>query len=169
MNDLALNALRTRITRVFPAQIRAAMEPLTEEQIWWRPNEASNSIGNIVLHLTGSLDHFLNRNIGGFAFERNRPAEFAERTAIPKSELLAAFDAMVARGAESFDRLTPERLEDPSPETKMHTIVFEDLMNILAHLANHTGQVVWISKMLSGGAIDEVWVHAHRDFGAWKP
>jgi len=168
MNDLVLSALRSRITRVFPAQIHAALDPLTEEQVWWRPNEESNSIGNLVLHLTGSLNHFLNRNIGGIEYTRDRAAEFSERRAIPKAGLLASFDDMVARAGHTFDALTPQRLDDPSPEPKMNTIVFEDLVNVLAHLANHTGQIVWIAKMLHSGEIDDIWIHTHRDHGAWK-
>ncbi len=165
---VALAALRSRITRVFPAQIRAAVDPLTEEQLWWRPNEESNSVGNIVLHLIGSLNHFLNRNIGGIEYARDRPAEFAERPAIPKKELMAMFSDMVARTERTFDGLTPERLGDPSPEPKMHSIVLEDLINAANHLANHAGQIVWIAKMLHGGAIDDVWIQTHRQLGAWK-
>lgn len=168
MNDITLHALRSRITRVFPAQIRAAVDTLTDEQIWWRPNEESNSVGNIVLHLIGSLNHFLNRNIGGIDYNRNREAEFAERRAIPKAELMALFDDMVARAERTFDGLTPERFSDPSPEPKMHHIVLEDLLSVLAHLASHTGQVVWIAKMFNGGAFDDVWMDAHRKLGAWR-
>lgn len=168
MNDLLLDALHTRITGVFPAQIRAALEPLTDEQIWWRPNEQSNSIGNLVLHLAGSLNHFLNRNIGGIDYARDRTAEFAERRTIPKAELLAVFDDMVAKAERTFAGLTPERLSDPSRETKMHALVVEDLVNILAHLATHAGQIVWIAKMLRSDAVDEVWIRTHRELGAWK-
>ena len=168
MNDITLEALRTRITRVFPAQIRAAVDTLDEDQLWWRPNEESNSVGNILLHLTGSLNHFLNRNIGGMEYARDREAEFAERRTIPKSELMAMFDEMVARAEGTFAGLTPEALGGPSPEPKMSTIVVEDLMNILAHLSNHTGQIVWIAKMLHGGAIDDIWINTHRQQGAWK-
>lgn len=168
MNDILLNALHNRITAVFPMQIRGAVEALTDEQIWWRPNEQSNSIGNIVLHLTGSLNHFLNRNIGGIDYTRDRAAEFAERRQIPKQELLALFDDMVSRAVRTFDALTPERLADPSPEPKMHSIVLEDLVNVYGHLANHAGQIVWIAKMLRGDAVDEIWIRTHRELGAWK-
>jgi uncharacterized damage-inducible protein DinB len=166
---LALNALRARITRVFPAQIRAAVNALTDEQLWWRPNETSNSIGNLVLHLSGSLDHYLNRNLGGLDFTRDRPAEFNERREIPKAELLARFDEMVANAEKTFDSLTVERLGDPSPEPKMYTIAFEDVLNVAIHLSNHAGQIVWIAKMLDAQAIDEVWMRTHRAEGGWKP
>jgi len=51
VGSLALEALRTRITRVLPAQIRSCIEQLSVEQLWWRPNEKSNSVGNLVLHV----------------------------------------------------------------------------------------------------------------------
>jgi len=168
MNDVILNALRTRITKVFPEQIRAAIEPLTDEQIWWRPNEESNSIGNLLLHLSGSINHFLNRNVGFISYDRDRPAEFAERRVIPKHEALAIFDDMVARAEKTFEGLTPERLADPSPEPKMHSIVAEDLLNVLAHLAAHAGQILWIAKMLRGASLNDLWMKSHRHGGAWK-
>lgn len=168
MNDIVLRALRTRITGVFPAQIRAAIAPLTEEQLWWRPNESSNAIGNIVLHLTGSLNHFLNRNLGALDYTRDRDAEFAERRPLSKAELLAVFDDMVAEADRTFDALTPARLGDPSPEQKMHEIVAEDLIGIAVHIASHAGQIVWIAKMFNGSALADVWMKTHRDEGAWK-
>src|ERR1041385_5771239 len=112
----ALESLRNRITRVFPGQVRKCVEQLDEEQIWWRPNETSNSVGNLVLHLTGSLNLYLNRLIGGFPYTRDRDAEFAERRHIPKSELMALFDGMVANAEKTFDALTVERLGDDSPD-----------------------------------------------------
>ncbi len=163
-----LAAMRNRITGVFPVQVREAIGKLTDEQLWWRPNEDSNSVGNLVLHLTGSLNHFLNRNLGGIAYDRNREQEFAERRTIPRAELLAMFDEMVANGAKTLDGITVERLGDPSPEQKMYDLVVEDLVSIVAHFATHTGQILWIAKMLSGGGLDDVWMRAHRDEGGWK-
>ncbi|MBV8519717.1 MAG: DUF1572 family protein [Acidobacteria bacterium] len=164
-----IDALRTRVTRVFPEQIHAAVAGLTDEQLWWRPNESSNSIGNLLLHLTGSLNLYLNRNIGGFPFTRDRAAEFAERRALPKKDVLAMFDEMVASAVRTFDALTPARLSEPSPEPAMHDLVIEDVVNVLSHLSTHVGQIVWIAKMLDAGGVHEVWMKAHRHGGAWKP
>lgn len=168
MNEIALAALRSRITGVFPAQIRTAVASLTDEQLWWRPNEKSNSIGNLVLHLTGSLNHYLNRNLGGLDYRRDRAAEFAERRPLPKTEVLALFDDMVANAGKTFDRLTVESLAQPSPEPAMHSIVYEDIINIALHLSTHTGQILWIAKMLNEGALDELWMRTHRAEGAWR-
>ena len=164
----ALASLRARITRVFPAQIREAVSKLTDDQLWWRPNESSNSVGNLVLHLSGSLNHYLNHLLGGFPYERDREHEFAERRHIPREELLAIFDGMVANAETTFDGITIERLGDPSPEPRLSEIVMEDLIGIAVHVSTHTGQILWIAKMLSGGGLDDVWMRAHREQGGWR-
>jgi len=165
---VALEALRLRITRVFPAQIRAAVEALDDEQIWWRPNESSNSIGNLIIHLSGSLNHYLNRNFGAIAYERDRPAEFSERRQIPRAQLMAIFEDMVSKGEKTFRALSPERLAQTSVEPERYTLVIEDLLSVATHMANHAGQIVWIAKMLKEGALSEVWMRSHKREGGWK-
>jgi len=164
----ALESLRNRITRVFPAQVRKCLEQLDDEQIWWRPNESSNSVGNLVLHLAGSLNLYLNRLIGGIPYTRDREAEFAERRHLPRAELLAAFDEMVANAEKTFDGITVERLGDPSPDAPKNLVVFEDIISICAHIASHTGQILWITKMLHEGSLDEVWMKTHKHLGGWR-
>ena len=161
-----MESIRARITKVMPQQIRDCLDLLDDEQIWWRPNEQSNSVGNIVLHLTGSLNYYLNRNLGGIPYDRDRDREFAERRHIPKAELRVLFDDMVAKAETTLDAIATDKLDDPSPEPRMQRLVIDDLITITAHLANHTGQVVWIAKMLRGDAIDDVWIRAHKAY-AW--
>ncbi len=163
-----VQAMRVRITRAFPDQIRAAVAQLTDEQIWWRPNEQSNSVGNLVLHLTGSLNHYVNRQIGGIPFERHRDAEFAERKRIPRDELMAGFDEMVANAEKTFASLTPDRLGQASPEPKMSSILAEDIVGVVTHISAHAAQILWITKALREGALDEVWIRTHKQ-SAWPP
>ena len=167
--EATLAALRARITKVFPAQVRAAVESMSEEEIWWRPNEKTNAVGNLVLHLTGSLNHFLNRGLGGIDYTRDRDAEFAERQPRSRAELLAAFDEMVANAERTFENITVPRLGDPSPSPELQTLVIEDLINICSHIAAHSAQIVWIGKMLHEGSLDEVWSRTHKRLGGWRP
>jgi uncharacterized damage-inducible protein DinB len=171
MPDLAvavLTALRVRVTRVMPMQVHAALETLTDAQIWWRPNEKSNSIGNLVLHLTGSLNHYLNRNIGGMTFDRDRDAEFAAREPLPKAALLSLFDQMMVNAETTFERISPDSLTAPSTDPDRYSCLIEDLINVTTHLSNHVGQIVWIAKMQQEGSLDEAWMRAHKQAGAWK-
>ena len=167
VDEALISSLRVRITKIFPEQIRACIQQLTDEQIWWRPNERSNSIGNLVIHLSGSLNHYLNLLIGKIEYKRDRDAEFAERRHLPKAELLAIFDDMVAKAGKTFDGITAERLASPSPEPRMYTMLVEDLIAIGTHISTHTGQILWITKMLADGALDDVWIKTHKELGGW--
>jgi len=167
VEDAVLAAFHVRITKVYPEEIRACLDQLTDEQIWWRPNEKSNSIGNLVVHLSGSLNHYLNLLIGGVEYQRDRDAEFAERRRIPKAELLGIFNDMVAKATKTFDGITTERLASPSPEPRMYKLLVDDLIGIVTHVSTHTGQILWVTKMLAEGGLDDLWIKTHKDLGAW--
>ena len=165
--ETSLAVLRNRITRVMPDQIRAAVATMSDDQLWWRPNESSNSVANILIHLTGSLNHYLNFLVGKIEYQRDRDAEFAERRNIPRAELLAAFEEMLANAEKTFDTLTPESLSAPAADPRL-TLLVEDLLGVALHISNHTGQIVWIAKMLHDGALNDVWIRSHKREGAWK-
>lgn len=164
-NDLdavALAALRSRITNILPSQIRACLNELTEEQLWWRPNQQSNSVGNLILHLSGSMRHYLSRGVGGIDYKRDRPTEFAERGPMPRTQLLATFDETIKQAAQVLDNFDKSRLLDASDEPSYVPTIFDVIFNIAIHLATHTGQIVYITKMLKEGSVDELWIRAHR-------
>lgn len=162
LSDVALAALRSRITRILPAQIRACVEELTEEQLWWRPNEQTNSVGNLVLHVSGSMRHYLSRGVGGIEYHRDRPAEFAERGPIPKTQLLATFDETITQAATTLGSFDSSRFLEPTDEPNYVPTVFDLIFNIAIHLATHAGQIVYVTKMLKEGSVDELWIRAHK-------
>src|SRR5947209_4715856 len=114
LGPIALEALRVRTVDVLPGQIRSCLEQLNEEQLWWRPNENSNSVGNIVLHISGALMLFVCRRVGGFEYERDRDAEFSARQPISKQRLLEIFDDAIRQVSQTFDALDVHRLTEPS-------------------------------------------------------
>ncbi|MEK6407601.1 MAG: DUF1572 family protein [Acidobacteriota bacterium] len=162
LSNVALEALRGRITRILPAQIRACVEELTEEQLWWRPNEHTNSVGNLVLHLSGSMRHYLSRGVGGLEYERDRPAEFAERGPLPKERLLVTFDETISQATQTLEAFDTSRFLDSSDEQNYVPTIFDVMFNIAIHVATHTGQIVYVTKMLKEGSLDELWVKAHK-------
>ncbi len=168
ISSFALEAMRIRVTKVLPAQIRTCIDQLSEEQLWWRPNEQSNSVGNLVLHVCGAVLHFLCRGVGKHEYERDRAAEFAESSAVTKTQLLVVFDQMVNKAEQTFDNLEASRLSEPSTEPAYYSTVFEDLFGIAIHLATHTGQIVYVTKMLKEGSVNDLWTQTHRGSGAWK-
>jgi uncharacterized damage-inducible protein DinB len=162
LEAIALEALRSRIVRILPAQIKACVEELTEEQIWWRPNEQANSVGNLVLHVSGSMRHYLSRGVGGVDYNRDRPAEFSERGPLPKAHLLTIFDETIDQGAQVFDSFNTARFLEATDEQNYVPTVFDLIYNISIHLATHAGQIVYVTKMLKEGSVDELWIRAHK-------
>ncbi|HLG17780.1 MAG TPA: DUF1572 family protein [Blastocatellia bacterium] len=162
LDQTALEALRSRITRILPSQIRSCLEELTEDHLWWRPNEKSNSVGNLVLHLSGSTRHYLSRGVGGLDYQRNRPAEFAERGPIPKQRLISIWDETVEQAISVLDSFHTSRFLDPTDEPNYYPAIFDQLFGIAIHLATHAGQIVYVTKMLKEGAVDELWIRAHK-------
>ena len=162
LSELVLDALRKRITSILPMQIRSCVEELSEEQLWWRPNEQANSVGNLVLHVSGSMRHYLSRGVGGITYNRNRPAEFSERGPISKAQLLETFNETIAQAEQVFAAIDGSRLVQDTDEQDYVPTVFDSIFNISIHLATHTGQVVYITKMLKEGSVDELWIRAHK-------
>ena len=167
VNALTLRAIRKRMTEVFPDQIITCMQSLTDEQLWWRPNENSNSVGTLVLHVSGALNHYVAHRIGGTAYVRDRPREFTERN-LSVEQLQQIFREAVAGCERTLADLEPERMLEPSTEPEFYTVLLEDLIGALVHMTVHTGQIVYLTKMLSPGSGKELWRTSHLVHGLWK-
>jgi uncharacterized damage-inducible protein DinB len=124
------------------------LDSLAEEQIWWRPHESSNSIGNLLLHLNGNLRQWMVGAVGGVKNERDRDAEFAERQKVPAGVLRARLEETLREIDGIFGRLTPADL------LKKHTIQgynvtgVEAIYHAIEHFGMHHGQILYITKML---------------------
>ena len=162
LDQVALAAIRKRITRILPDQIRSCVVDLSDEQLWWRPNDESNSVGNLVLHVSGSTRHYLSRSIGHLNYERDRSAEFSERGPVPKEQLLATFDETIAEAVSVLDSFETSRFTEPTEEPNYYMTVFEQMFGVVMHLATHTGQIVYATKLLKEGSVDELWIRAHK-------
>jgi uncharacterized damage-inducible protein DinB len=149
-----LNATLTRdFTRFYQEAAKkthALVEPLTEEQIWTRPYPYGNSIGHLLLHLTGNLSYYIAGEIGGSGYVRDRPLEFADTVHRPKQELLARFDDAIAKVASVLNKqseqdwsaaYTAKGFEDCGDR-------FTAILRCAAHLSHHTGQIMYLCKEL---------------------
>lgn len=142
---------RQKLTAEFWPRMCTCLDSLTEEQVWWRPNEASNSIGNLLLHLNGNVRQWIVSALGGAADNRNRPAEFSELDRIPLSLLRSKLDESLKevdgllRGLESSDLLSRRTIQGYENVT-----VLEAVYHVVEHFAMHYGQILYITKMLKG-------------------
>lgn len=162
MDRVILDALNSRITKILPNQILACVEELSEEQLWWRANEQSNSVGNLVLHLSGSLRHYVSKTVGGIDYDRNRSAEFNEREHLRKEEVITIFKETISQVTQILDSFDTSHFLEPTPEPAYNPTVFNLLFNVSIHVATHTGQIVFVTKMLKEGSVDELWIRTHK-------
>ena len=152
-----LEIARSRLIVHLTGQVRTCLDVLNDQQIWWRANESSNAVGNLVLHCIGSTRHYIGHVVGNRDFVRDRDAEFAERRVIPAAELRARLDLAVAEADDVFAEFDPTRLLEetdrtPQPSTFMRVIGLQ-----LAHYAAHVGQITFATKLLKADALDDVW------------
>src|SRR5215204_5082400 len=130
-------------------KIERCLEKLTDEQIWWRANEESNSIGNLILHLCGNARQWIVGGVGSQPDMRNRDAEFEQRDAIPREELLTLLRSTLKQVEQVLRSL------DPSTILHRHQIqgddvdVLEAVFHVTEHFSMHTGQIILLTKMLT--------------------
>ena len=131
-------------------KIERCLEKLTDEQIWWRANEESNSIGNLILHLCGNARQWIICGVGGQSDQRNRDAEFAQRKEIPRDELLSLLRYTLAEIETTLRTLDPLLLLE-SRQIQGHDVtLLNAIFHVTEHFSMHTGQVIMLTKMLTG-------------------
>ena len=127
--------------------LKTNVEPLSESDFWRKPIDPGNSVGHLVLHLTGNLNHFVGAQLGGSSYVRDREREFTESNLPTKAETLAGLDAAVATFRRVVGGLSDEALLAPHPEARFGTVLAA-LVHLTAHFALHRGQVSYIVRLL---------------------
>jgi len=158
LESLLIEEVRHRIVSAFPEQVRVALASLTDAEVWARPNEKSNSVGNLVVHLCGSSRHFLGRLVGGSDYLRDRDGEFARRDPLARAALLRLLEETVDEHARVLSALRPENLLEVKEGARKPFTVTELLLRVSHHWAVHTGQIVFHAKGLHPEAFDELWM-----------
>jgi uncharacterized damage-inducible protein DinB len=127
------------------------VDPLTGEQIWARPYPYGNSVGHILLHLTGNLNYYIGAQIAGTGYVRNRPVEFTDTQRRSREQVLADFDRAIAMVVDTIRKQSPEDWTKPyaaerEPESKDR---FTAVFRCAAHAYHHVGQLIYLSKELT--------------------
>ena len=147
--DRFLFCAREFLVEEYLPKIERCLERLSDEQIWWRPNEESNSIGNLVLHLCGNARQWIVAGVGGAADGRDRDAEFARREAVPREELLPLLRTTLSDIEAVLKNLTPETVLERRTIQGSDVDVLEAIFHVTEHFSMHTGQIIMLTKMLT--------------------
>jgi uncharacterized damage-inducible protein DinB len=132
------------------SRIRDCVNKLTPEQIWARGGESENAIGNLVLHLNGNVRQWIVSGVGGAPDTRWRDAEFDARGGVGTAELLDLLQTTVREAIAVIAQVTPERMTERVTIQKYDVTVMEAIFHVVEHFSQHTGQIIFATKMLTG-------------------
>jgi hypothetical protein len=134
--------------------IQHCLAQLDDPQVWWRPRDGMNTIGNLILHLTGNLRQRFLSVIGGEPFDRDRFAEFTERGPIPRDQLLGRFQDILGRIDQELATMPAERLREDLQYAvvagPIDGTVGAIIVRTLMHLAGHTQEIVFMTRLQLG-------------------
>lgn len=127
------------------------VDPLTNDEFWRKPYPYGNSVGHLVLHLTGNLSHYIGRCVAETGYVRDRDREFSDPYPPHKEAALEAFDKAVAMVVDTIQKqsegdwgkgYTAER----EPEAKSR---FQIFVRCAGHAYHHVGQIIYLSRELA--------------------
>ncbi|MBI5917740.1 MAG: DUF1572 family protein [Bacteroidetes bacterium] len=144
--DLLVQEVRRRLMDESVPRIKKCLAELTEAEIWYRPNENSNSVGNLVLHLCGNVRQWLLSGMGGYPDHRVRQAEFDERGPFPTSALLRHLDELMVEVDQVLNKLTAAQILQPVDVQGFEENGVSVLVHIVEHFSYHTGQITYFVK-----------------------
>jgi DNA-binding transcriptional ArsR family regulator len=150
VTQLFLEFSRRKLVEHYWPRLKAGVEVLSEEQVWWRPNEACNSAGNLILHLNGNVRQWLIDSFEGREDKRDRPAEFAAEGGLAASALLERLGATMDEARQVLERLTEAELVAPYEIQGYHVSGLEAVYQVVEHFGLHYGQIAYIAKSVSG-------------------
>jgi len=125
-------------------------DDLTNEQLWRKPYPYGNSVGHLILHVTGNLNYYIGARVAETGYVRDRDREFTEPVPIPREEVFAAFDRTIAMVVEAIQKQRPEDwlkeyLAEREPEAKERFNIF---LRSAGHAYHHVGQIIYLANEL---------------------
>jgi uncharacterized damage-inducible protein DinB len=138
---------RRSIEQVYLARIKRCLQELPDEDLWWRPNPASNSAGNLILHLAGNVRQWIGSGLGGKPDIRNRNREFQEPGPLPRRAVLALLQKEVESACRLLTRVSSADLEKVYVIQGFRVTGWQAIMHVIEHFAYHSGQIIYLTKL----------------------
>ena len=145
--SLFLANARQLIARQNLPHIVKCLQQLSEEEIWWRPNPASNSAGNLALHVCGNIRQWIISGLGGAPDKRHRDLEFSERGPIARRALVTQLRRTIRDACRVLVKLNDESLAREYSIQGYHVTGMYAVFHVTEHFGYHAGQIIYITKL----------------------
>lgn len=128
--------------------IGIALNGLSEEDIWSRPNKVSNSIGNQILHLCGNMMQYAISALGENEDIRVRDLEFSTKEGFAKIDLLSKLMVVTAQVKENIALSSQDNLLKKREVQGFSFTGIGIIIHVVEHYSYHTGQIAFWVKQL---------------------
>ncbi|MDQ0225802.1 DUF1572 family protein [Metabacillus niabensis] len=147
MNDFIKEHIRAVLAELELRLIKT-ISSLNDEDLNWRPNNKSNSIANLVIHISGHIHQRIEVGIMQEKDCRNREAEFSRDLFVHKESLINTIHTSFSRFMNVVEALTEEEMLKTQVLSGNRTQTnVEIMLRCLEHYSEHLGQIIYISKM----------------------
>jgi uncharacterized damage-inducible protein DinB len=151
--EIFLSRSRYWLTKEYPIKLRHCINALPPGTVWARPNDGSNSIGNLLVHLTGNVTEWILGGVGGQTISRYRAGEFAKKDGRDGTALLDDLEALLIKADSVLAGLTAKDLDRSIVIQQRETTVLGAIYHVVEHFAMHTGQIVLMTKIYAPGKV----------------
>jgi hypothetical protein len=133
------------------AKIHELLAPLSDEQLWIRPYPYGNTIGHLLLHLTGNLNYYIGTEIARTGYVRDRPLEFSDTSHHSKEHLLKNLEQAIGMVETALNTLAENDWSAAYSGKGLEQAGdrFYVFLNCASHLGHHTGQIIYLCRELS--------------------
>ena len=121
-----------------------------ENLLWILQGDILNTAGNLCLHLTGNLKHFIGATLGNTGYVRDREREFALKN-IPQKDLITDIEITTKIVWDTLNKLAEEDLKETFPlEKHGKKVTIENmLIHLFGHFNYHLGQINYHRRLVN--------------------
>lgn len=130
------------------SRIEKCLNQLTDEELWHKQNSNTNSVGNLVLHLSGNVRQYIISGVGQEKDIRERDKEFLSGSRITKEALINQIKATISESINVVNKLTQQHLTEDRRVQGFDENVLSIIIHVIEHFSYHVGQITYFTKYL---------------------
>ena len=138
-------------------KIGHCLSQLSDEQVWWRPAPELNSIGNLILHVSGNMRQWVVCGMTDAVDRRDRDGEFRADSTMGPDALLATLDAVISDVEKVLRGVDSSQLTRADEVQGFPVSGFGILMHSIPHFVGHTHQIIQLTRMQLGAEYRFAW------------
>ncbi len=129
-------------------RVATCLQEIDEEEIWNSPNDQSNSIGNLILHLCGNIRQYIVSALGEAEDTRVRDKEFSIKSGFTKAALLRQLNSTILEAIEIIKKSDDDKLGRIYSVQGFQLSGVGIIIHVTEHYSYHTGQIAFWTKQL---------------------